>query len=151
MRSDARAPGAWVREAACVQRLVPFLMFCRENRGRAEEAIRWYCSVFDDARIVAIDRYGPGEAEPEGSVRAAEFEIAGHTVKAIDSAGPHDFTFTPALSLWVDCTSRAELERLAARLAEGGTTLMPVATYGLSDLFCWVADRFGVTWQLNLP
>jgi predicted 3-demethylubiquinone-9 3-methyltransferase (glyoxalase superfamily) len=110
-----------------VQTLIPFLMFCGENHGRAEEAIRWYCSVFDDSRIVKIDHYGPGETEPEGTVRVAECEIGGHTVKAIDSAGPHDFTFTPAMSLWMDCASRAELERLAASLAEGGTMLMPVA------------------------
>ncbi len=134
-----------------MQTLIPFLMFCRENHGKAEEAIRWYCSIFEDSRIVKIDRYGPGETEPEGTVRVAEFEISGHTVKAIDSAGPHDFTFTPAISLWMDCTSRAELERLAVSLAEGGTMLMPVGGYGFSNLFCWVADRFGVTWQLNLP
>jgi len=126
-------------------------MFCGEHHGEAEDAIQWYCSVFDDSRIVKIDRYGPGETEPEGTIRVAEFEINGHTAKVIDSAGPHDFTFTPAISLWMDCTSQAEFQHLAASLAEGGTMLMPVGSYGFSKFFCWVADRFGVTWQLNLP
>ena len=62
-------------------------MFCGTQHGKAEEAIRWHCSILEDSRIVKIDRYGPGEAEPEGSVRVAEFEIGGHPVKAIDSAG----------------------------------------------------------------
>jgi predicted 3-demethylubiquinone-9 3-methyltransferase (glyoxalase superfamily) len=61
------------------------------------------------------------------------------------------FTFTPAISLWVDCTTREELERAATLLAEDGAMLMPLGNYGFSSYFCWVADRFGVTWQLNLP
>ena len=138
-------------EAGLVTSLIPFLMFCGDQHGRAEEAMGLYCSIFDDSRIVAIDRYGPGDSETEGTVRSAEFQIGGHTIRAIDSAFPHEFTFTPAISLWVDCVSRAELQRLAAALAEGGAMLMPVGAYGFSDLFCWVADRFGVTWQLNLP
>ena len=116
----------------------------------AEEAIGLYCSTFDDSRIVTIDRYGPGDVEAEGTVRLAEFEIGGHTVRAIDSGAPHEFTFTPAISLWVDCSSRGELERVAAALAVEGSMLMPVGGYGFSELFCWVADRYGVTWQLNL-
>jgi predicted 3-demethylubiquinone-9 3-methyltransferase (glyoxalase superfamily) len=134
-----------------MQSLIPFLMFCGEQQGKAEEAIKWYCSLFEDSRLISIDYYGPGEPEPEGTVRIAQFEIGGHPVKAIDSAGPHAFTFTPAISLWIDCTSREELEQLASSLADGGMALMPVGSYGFSTLFCWVADRFGVTWQLNLP
>lgn len=113
--------------------------------------MQFYCSIFDRTRIVTIDRYGPEDSEPDGTVRVAEFEINGSRVKAIDSAGPHEFTFTPAISLWVDCTSRTELEQAATRLADGGTMLMPVGRYGFSSLYCWVGDRFGVTWQLNLP
>jgi predicted 3-demethylubiquinone-9 3-methyltransferase (glyoxalase superfamily) len=133
-----------------MQTLIPFLMFCGAQHGMAEEAIELYCSIFDDSRIVTIERYGPDEVEPEGTVRLAEFEIGGHPVRAIDSGGPHEFTFTPAISLWVDCSSRGELERVAAAFAVGGAMLMPVGSYGFSELFCWVADRYGVTWQLNL-
>ncbi len=130
--------------------LVPFLMFCGDQHGKAEEAIRSYCSIFENSRVVSIDRYGPGESGPEGTVRVAEFELDGHRIRAIDSAAPHAFTFTPAISLWVECSSESELERMAAALGEKGTVLMPVAAYDFSPLFCWVADRFGVTWQLNL-
>jgi predicted 3-demethylubiquinone-9 3-methyltransferase (glyoxalase superfamily) len=126
-------------------------MFCGDNHGKAEEALELYCSLFSGSRIVSIDRYGAGDAEPEGSVRVAEVEIGGFTVRAIDSAVPHQFGFTPAISLWVDCESREELERAAHALDEDGQMLMPLGSYGFSELFCWVADRYGVTWQLNLP
>jgi predicted 3-demethylubiquinone-9 3-methyltransferase (glyoxalase superfamily) len=69
---------------------------------------------------------------------------------AIDSAGPHHFTFTPAISMWVECSSPAEIERLSAALGKDGAALMPLGSYGLSREFSWVADRYGVTWQLNL-
>jgi predicted 3-demethylubiquinone-9 3-methyltransferase (glyoxalase superfamily) len=68
-----------------------------------------------------------------------------------DSFVKHDFTFTPATSLFVDCASEAEQERLVAALCEGGMTYMPLGNYGFSRRFAWVGDRFGVSWQLNLP
>jgi len=126
-------------------------MFCGDQHGKCEEAINFYCSIFDGARVVAIDRYGPGGGEPEGTVRFARFELCGQRVQAIDSAAPHQFTFTPAISLWIDCASVDEIDRVADALAaDGGSFLMPIGNYGFSDRFAWVADRFGVTWQLNL-
>ena len=130
--------------------LTPFLMFCAEQHGKAEEAMHWYCSIFDDSRVVSIEQYGPDDNEPEGTVRVATFELGGNAMKAIDSAAPHAFTFTPAISLWIECSSRQEIERVSTLLAEGGTMLMPPDNYGFSQWFCWVADRYGVTWQLNL-
>ncbi|MBO0731660.1 MAG: VOC family protein [Acidimicrobiaceae bacterium] len=130
--------------------LVPFLLFCSDQHGKAAEAVNWYCSIFPDSRILRIDRYGPGENEPEGTVRSALFQIGGKPMMAIDSALPHDFTFTPVISMWVECSSSEEIERLWAALSEGGAELMPLGTYGFSKKFCWVADRYGVTWQLNL-
>ncbi len=130
--------------------LVPFLMFCGEQHGKAEEAVNWYCTIFENSRIVAIDRYGPGESDPEGTVRVATFEVGGHRMMAIDSAAPHAFTFTPAMSLWLECSSRDEIERLSKVLSADGAMLMPLGDYGFSEQFCWVQDRYGVTWQLNL-
>jgi predicted 3-demethylubiquinone-9 3-methyltransferase (glyoxalase superfamily) len=130
--------------------VIPFLMFCGPQHGKAEEAIKWYCSIFPDSRVVAIDHYGPADEQPEGTVRVATFELGGRSVKAIDSAGPHQFGFTPAISIWVECSSAPEIEKLAASLVEGGTPLMPLGDYGFSQQFGWVADRYGVTWQLNL-
>jgi predicted 3-demethylubiquinone-9 3-methyltransferase (glyoxalase superfamily) len=130
--------------------LVPFLMFCGEQHGKAEEAITWYCSLFPDSRLVGLERYGPADDQPGGTVRMASFELGGKRMMAIDSAGPHAFTFTPAISMWVECSSTAEIERLSTALGQGGADLMPLGDYGFSRQFCWVADRYGVTWQLNL-
>lgn len=133
-----------------MQALVPFLMFCGDQRGKAEEAITWYCSLFPHSRVVSIDRYGPGDDQPEGTVRLASFEVGGQPMKAIDSAAPHAFTFTPAISFFVECSTSPEIDRLSSELGEGGAMLMPLGDYGFSKRFCWVADRYGVSWQLNL-
>ena len=129
----------------------PFLMFCGPHSGQAEEAITFYVSLMKDSKIFNIDRYGANEQEPEGTVRLAHFTLAGREYMAIDSAGPHKFTFTPAFSIFVTCESEAELERLYALLSAGGGVLMPLDNYGFSRKFGWVNDRFGVSWQINLP
>lgn len=134
------------------QRVRTFLMFVGEQYGRAEGAMGLYTSLFDDGRIVSIERYGPDDpGEREGLVKTAVFTLAGQEFMAIESGLDHPFTFTPAMSLFVTCRSGDELERLAAVLGEGGLVLMPLGDYGFSERFTWVQDRFGVSWQLNLP
>jgi predicted 3-demethylubiquinone-9 3-methyltransferase (glyoxalase superfamily) len=125
----------------------PFLMF----EGRAEEAMNFYVSLFPDGKIADIARSGTGEPGAEGSVRLARFSLGQQMVMCIDSPVKHQFTFTPSFSFFVDCASEDDLRRLAAALGEGGPVLMALANYGFSRLFTWVNDRFGVSWQLNLP
>ena len=125
----------------------PFLMF----EGKAEEAMALYVSLFPDAAMTDIVRYGSGQAGKEGSVLRATFSIAGQSVMCIDSPAKHAFTFTPSFSFFVETESEDELRRLAAALGEGGSVMMPLGDYGFSRQFTWVSDRFGVSWQLNLP
>ena len=68
-----------------------------------------------------------------------------------DSFVKHPFTFTPSISNFVTCSSEEELDNLYEKLNEGGQALMPLNNYGFSKKFGWVNDRFGVSWQLNLP
>jgi predicted 3-demethylubiquinone-9 3-methyltransferase (glyoxalase superfamily) len=117
--------------------------------GRAEEAMTLYVSLFADSKIDSIQRYGPGEMGAEGSIKVARFTLAGREFLCIDSPVKHAFTFTPAVSLFVECESEAELEATFARLSDGGGVLMPVDNYGFSTKFGWLTDRFGVSWQLN--
>lgn len=128
------------------RKVTPQLMF----EGRAEEAINLYVALFEGSEVGTIERYGPGEMGPEGTVKRAAFTVAGQELLAIDSPIHHDFTFTPSLSLFVECASEAELDAALATLTEGGTVLMPAGSYGFSAKFAWVSDRFGVSWQLNL-
>jgi len=125
----------------------PFLMF----EGRANEAIAFYVGLIPNSDIVDVTRYGAGEPGPEGTVKFAVVRLAGQQVLFSDSFVSHGFTFTPSLSLFVDCESEADLERIFTALSEGGGVLMPLSNYGFSRRFGWVNDRFGVSWQLNLP
>ncbi|MET9254407.1 VOC family protein [Streptomyces sp. NPDC048182] len=132
--------------AAMAQKITPFLMF----EGRAEEAMTFYTSLFEDGRVLDVSRYGEqGPGEP-GTVVRATFSLAGQRIMCIDSHVKHAFGFTPAVSLFVECDDDAELERLHGALADGGEELMPLGSYGFSTRFAWVNDRFGVSWQLNL-
>jgi predicted 3-demethylubiquinone-9 3-methyltransferase (glyoxalase superfamily) len=126
--------------------LSPFLMF----DGNAEAAINFYFSVFPGSQTNEILRYGEGESGPAGTIKKASFTIVGQTILATDSPIKHAFTFTPAVSLFVECESESELDRIFAALCEGGSALMPLNNYGFSRKFGWVNDRFGVSWQLNL-
>ena len=123
-----------------------FLMF----EGVAEEAINFYASLFAGSEIGQIERYGPGEQGPEGTVKRAELSLSQHRLMFFDSPVKHNFTFTPAISLFVECESEAEQERAFQELSAGGQILMPLDNYGFSTRFGWVNDRFGVSWQLNL-
>jgi predicted 3-demethylubiquinone-9 3-methyltransferase (glyoxalase superfamily) len=124
----------------------PFLMF----EGSAEEAMRFYVALIPGSEITSLQRYGPGGPGAEGSVMRATFRIGDQTVMCIDSPVKHAFTFTPSVSLFVECESDEEIERFHAALADGGTELMELANYGFSRRFAWLNDRFGVSWQLNL-
>lgn len=130
------------------QRIVPHLWFDE----RAEEAAGFYASLFEDSGLGPVTRYG-GEGQevhgrPEGSVMSVEFEIAGHRFIALNG-GPQ-FSFTPAISFFVTCETEAEIDTLWEELSEGGAALMPLDAYGWSDMYGWVRDRYGLTWQLSL-
>ncbi|MEU2053039.1 VOC family protein [Streptomyces bungoensis] len=134
-------------EIVTSQKITTFLMF----EGDAEDAMAFYTSLFDDAEVVSVSRYGAEGPGKEGSVQHATFSLAGQQIMCIDSPVKHGFTFTPAVSLFVQCEDEAEIDRLYAALAEGGSVLMPLGDHGFSARFGWVNDRFGVSWQLNLP
>ncbi len=123
-----------------------FLMF----DGAAEKAMKLYVTLFSGSEIRRIERYGPGEQGAEGTVKRADFTVGGHHLMCIDSPVKHGFTFTPSISIFVDCVDEAELENAFKQLSEGGGVLMPLDNYGFSTKFGWVNDRFGVSWQLNL-
>lgn len=128
------------------KQVTPFLMFT----GDAERALELYTSLFDDAHVVELTRWGADGPGAEGTVQQATFSIAGQVFRCFDSPPVHDFTFTPSFSVWVETASEEELERLYAGLSEGGRVLMELGDHGFSRRFGWVDDRFGVSWQLNL-
>lgn len=120
-------------------KIATFLMFS----GQAEEAMDFYTGLFEDSRIEAIVH------NEDGTVMQATFTLKGQTLMCIDSVANHEFTFTPAISLFVTCDSEEEIDRLFGQLSEGGGVLMPLDEYPHSKKFGWLVDRFGVSWQLN--
>lgn len=131
-----------------MEKIVPNLWF----DDNAEEAARFYTSLFDSSRILEITRYGESGAEvsgrPTGSVLTVSFELAGQSFIALNG-GPV-FRFSPAISFFVSCGHLKEFDRLWEKLSEGGKVLMEVGTYPFSERYGWLEDRYGLSWQLIL-
>ena len=126
-------------------RAIPFLMF----QGEAKEALALYREAFADYEELLLQEHSEGAQT--GQIAMAHIRIAGLEIMLYDSAPIHAFTFTPSTSTFVVCDDEAQLRRIAAVLGEGGAVMMPIDNYSFSTLFTWIADRFGVSWQLNLP
>lgn len=131
-----------------MEKVTPFLMF---QDGNAEEALNYYTSIIEDSEITSISRYGANEVGEEGTVVHAIFSLKGQEFMCIDSHVNHEFSFTPSFSIYVTCNSEEELNNLYEKLIMDGQALMPLDDYGFSKKFGWLSDRFGVSWQLNLP
>lgn len=121
------------------QTVTPFLMFTGPHHGQAAEAIDFYVSLFENSRVLEINRWEKGGPEPEGTVQRAVFSLFGETFMAIESNHGHDFTFNGANSFFVNCATAEEVDRLwDALTADGG-----------EPSHCgWLTDKFGVTWQI---
>ena len=130
-----------------VRGVATHLMFA----GEASAALALYAAVFSEFRLDSVERYGSGEAGAEGTVRRADVTFGQHRIIVIDSPVKHAFSFTPATSLFVDFDAVSALDSAFTQLAQGGQIFMPIADYGFSQRFGWCSDRFGVSWQLNLP
>jgi predicted 3-demethylubiquinone-9 3-methyltransferase (glyoxalase superfamily) len=118
-----------------VQKIVPSLWYTKE----AEEAARFYATVFPDSRVDRVSAL-PAESPsgPAGSVKIVEFTLFGQTFMAM-SAGPHD-PFNDAISFTVNCASQAEVDRYWNAILEAG---------GKPQACGWIIDRFGVRWQIT--
>jgi predicted 3-demethylubiquinone-9 3-methyltransferase (glyoxalase superfamily) len=115
------------------QKITPFLWF----NNQAEEAARFYTSIFDDSRVVDIAHYTAANPGKEGSVMLVTFELAGQRFCALNG-GPND-PFNESVSLMVECDTQEEVDTLWSRLTEGGTE----APCG------WLKDRYGLAWQIT--
>lgn len=124
----------------------PFLMF----QGQAQAAIDRYVAVLPNTRVLQMTRHD-GAGTGGGSVKLARVAICGNTFLFSDSPPVHAFSFTPSCSVFIDCDSREQQQRIFDALADGGQVRMPLDDYGFSRCFGWTDDRFGVSWQINLP
>jgi predicted 3-demethylubiquinone-9 3-methyltransferase (glyoxalase superfamily) len=121
------------------QRIIPTLMFVGKQCGKAEEAINFYASVFDNTRVGDILRYSKGE-EPDkkGTVKHAAFILEGQEFAAMDSAHGHKFAFNEAISLMVHCENQNEIDHYWEKLSAD-----PKA-----EQCGWLKDKYGLSWQI---
>ncbi len=115
-----------------MQKITPFLWF----NHQAEEAMNFYTSVFKNAKIGTVTRYGKGGPGPEGSVMTAVFQLDGQEFIALNG-GP-TFSFTEAISFVVNCHTQEEVDELWEKLSEGGQ----------KSRCGWLKDKFGLSWQI---
>lgn len=129
------------------QRQVSTFLTFQENN--AEEAMNFYVGLFENSEVVSVRRYGKDGPAKEGTVMVAKFRLNGQDFMCSDSPIKHAWTFTPGVSVFVECRSMEELQKLFKALSENGNVLMPLDNYGFSEKFAFVEDQFGVSWQLN--
>ena len=116
-----------------MHKISPFLWFDTQ----AEEAAKFYVSMFGNSRIVSVTRYGEAGPGPKGSVMTVVFELEGQRFIALNG-GPQ-FRFTEAISFSVDCATQAEVDRLWEQLSKGG-----------AEGPCgWLKDKYGLSWQIT--
>jgi predicted 3-demethylubiquinone-9 3-methyltransferase (glyoxalase superfamily) len=115
-----------------MQKITPFLWF----DDKAEEAMNFYVSIFKNSKVVSITRYGEAGPGPAGTVMTACFVLDGQEFVALNG-GPQ-FTFSPAISFVVNCTTQDELDGLWTKLSAGG-----------KEVQCgWLEDKYGLSWQI---
>ncbi|MFA6978005.1 MAG: VOC family protein [Ignavibacteriaceae bacterium] len=121
------------------QSIVPSMLFVGNVCGRAEEAINFYTSLFNDSKVLSTFRYGANQQpDKEGTIAFADFILDGQIFAAMDSAHSHDFTFNDAISFVVNCETQKEVDYFWGELSEGG-----------AEVQCgWLKDKFGLSWQV---
>ncbi len=116
-----------------MQKITPFLWY----DDKAEEAAKFYCSIFKDSKVLSINRYGDAGPGPKGSVMVAEFQIEGQKFVALNG-GPH-FKFTEAISFVINCETQEEVDYFWEKLTADG---------GAESQCGWLRDKYGLSWQV---
>jgi predicted 3-demethylubiquinone-9 3-methyltransferase (glyoxalase superfamily) len=129
------------------QQITTFLTFQEHN---AEEAMKFYVGLFDNSEILEVQRHEKDGPAKDGTIKMATFKLNGKEFICSDSYVKHAWTFTPAVSMFVECKTENEVETLHQKLSANGKVFMELDNYGFSQKFSWVEDKFGISWQLNL-
>jgi len=123
-------------ESTC--KVMPHMLFCGANNGRAADAISFYTGIFKESEIKTISKYEKGEADTEGNIKYSQFELTKFPFGAMDSSAPHQFNFNEGVSFIVMVDTQEEIDYYWNSLLVEGSP----ARCG------WLKDKFGVSWQI---
>ncbi|MGB0892650.1 MAG: VOC family protein [Flavobacteriaceae bacterium] len=134
-----------------------FLTFVGDHCGKAEEAINFYTSIFPNSEIKSITKYAEGEAggTPE-LIKFGVFTLNGTEYKVSESNYKHAWSFSPGVSIFVECATENEIDMLFDNIvANEGQVMVPLDNYekggyGFGKKFGWCQDKYGISWQFNL-
>jgi len=138
--------------------ITTFLTFVGDQCGKAKEAINFYTSIFPNSEIKKILKYSEGEAGGTPDlIKIGTFTMNGVEYRISENNYNHAWSMTPGISLFIDCDSENEIDTLFESLsANGGKIMIPLDNYStdnydLGKKFGWCEDKYGISWQLNLP
>lgn len=127
-----------------MKKITPFLWY----DDAAEEAMTMYASLLENSDLVDASRLQVESPQDTAKPTIVTARLAGREVQAMNGGPGHPHT--PAASLFAGCETVEQVDRLWEGLSEGGMALMPLDAYPFSERFGWVADRYGVSWQISL-
>ena len=120
-------------------KIVPCLLFVDKNYGKAEEAMNFYLSVFNNSKVEGIYKYGPdSKPNTENAIMYENFILEGNKFAAMDGAGEHNFIFNEAISFVVNCETQEEVDYYWEKLSA-----VPQA-----EMCGWLKDKYGISWQI---
>ncbi len=120
------------------QKITPMMMFTQDVAGKAQDAITTYTNIFPDSKTDMVVHYEKGEGDKESFIKHARFTLNGLAFMAMDSSGPHTFTFNEAISFIIKCDTQEELDQYWEKLSA-----VPQA-----EQCGWCKDIYGVSWQI---
>lgn len=131
-----------------MQKITPFLWF----DNNAEDAVNFYTSLFDDSKILKINRYDEAGAKASGqkigSAMTISFKLEGQNFAALN--GGQYYKLNQSISLFVYCEDEDKINNLYNKLSDGGFVMMPLGKYDWSERYAWIQDKFGLSWQLDV-
>ncbi|HEV7702393.1 MAG TPA: VOC family protein [Candidatus Paceibacterota bacterium] len=120
------------------QKITPLLMFTKDVAGKTKEAVEFYTSIFPNSKIEMLVPYEKNEGDKEGFIKHARFTLDGQNFMAMDSSGPHEFSFNEAISFVVNCDTQEQIDSYWEKLSA-----VPE-----SEQCGWLKDKYGVSWQI---
>ncbi|HSX25062.1 MAG TPA: VOC family protein [Candidatus Andersenbacteria bacterium] len=129
---------SWSEHHKMTQKITPLLMFTKGRAGKTKEVIDFYTSIFPNSNTEMMVPYEKGEGDVEGFIKHSRFTLDGYNLMAMDSSGPHEFTFNEAFSFIVHCDTQEQIDYYWEKLSA-----VPE-----SEQCGWLKDKYGVSWQI---